>query len=184
MATQLYRHPHRPHTAAIESEAIRLERSVNLFTAQFEHERKYGLLLAEQIRACEDELRRRKSLARPTTSSILPEERQLYLRIESLERHIQLVEANIAEVATENRGLKEKIDGWRRQRRNRNEAIETMKLDLRGLQEQKEERSTEREKIFHADATQRQMITSLRSKSAHQQFRQQARITELEVPSI
>ena len=169
----------RPNTAAQESEAFRLERAVNLFTAQFEHERKHGLLLSEQIRQCEEQLRHHMSSPRLLAST--PEERRLRLQFSGLERQIALLNTQIAEIQTGNRELKEMIDGERLNRRTKKGAVETMREDLKTVTVRKGDRSLERIKWKEEDQTQRFEMTQLRCKSAQHTLRQRAKIQELEV---
>lgn len=168
----------RPHTAVQESEAVRLERAVNLFTAQFEHERKYGLLLSEQIRQSEEQLRLHKSNPRLLAPS--PEERRLRLQAAGLERQIALLNTQIAEIRTGNRELKEMIDGERLGKRTNKGAVETMKEDLKTMTARKGDRSLERIKWTEVDQTQRFEMTQLRCKSAQHTLRQRAKIQQLE----
>lgn len=170
----------RPKTAAQESEAVRLERAVNLFTAQFEHERKHGLLLSEQIRQCEEQLRQYKFTPRSLPSNA--EERRLRLQISGLERQIVLLNTQIAEIQTGNRELKEVIDGERLDKKTKKGAVETTREDLKAVTARKGERSMERIKWREEDQTQRFEMNQLRCKSAQHSLRQRAKIQELEVP--
>ena len=47
----------RPRTVCRERDTLRLEKTADLFTARLEYERKQGLLLTEQIRLLEEQLR-------------------------------------------------------------------------------------------------------------------------------
>lgn len=171
----------RPNTVCIEREALRLERTADLFTARLEYERKQGLLLTEQTRMLEEEVKMRKDVIKHAVSSNNPEERRLRAQIAALEHQIHLVAASIAETQTVNSGLKARIDSFRREQHNYRHAIQTLGDDLNALQLKKEATGNERLKLLKEDEMQRKQLEQIRSKSAQQQYRQKVHIVELEV---
>lgn len=161
----------------MESEVCRLQRAVNLFTAQFEHERKEGLRLTTQIHQYEEHLRQLKSPLQPAST----EDRRLYQQIIVLERQVDLLNTELAEIRTGNRELREKIDEERVDKKVQKEAMRSMKDDLLSATMRKEERSAERTRWLREDSSQKLKMNTLRCRSAQQTLRQRAKIQELEV---
>lgn len=180
MTSPFSRPASRPHTVMQEREALRLEHIADLFTAKLEYERKQGLLLTEQIRLREEDLKVLKDKARHIVSSENPEERKMKAQIANLEHQIHLVSHSTAETQTYNGVIKQKIEGHRRDEKNYRRAIESLTKDLNAMQARKGERVEERLKVVDQDAAQRRQLELIRSKSSHQQFRQRVQIQDLE----
>ena len=171
----------RPRSALIEQpEALRLERIADTFTARLEYERKQGLLLTEQIRLREEDLKARKDATRLAVTSTNPEERRLRGRIAALEHQIHLITANIADTQTGNMLLRAQIDGYRRDQRNYKQAITSLNSDLHEIKDKSGLRGQERLKLTDEDMSQRQHLAVLRCRSVQSHQKHRIQVQELE----
>lgn len=158
-----------------------LERTADLFTARLEYERKQGLLLTEQIRLREEQLRIKKEGTRKIVSADNPEERRLRHQIASLEHQIHLISSLTGSIQTANFVLKSRIDSYRREQHTYRHAISTLVEDLNGVETLCGEREGERTRVADTTMEIQHRFEQLRSKSAQQQYRQRSRIAELTV---
>jgi len=160
---------------------VRLERTADLFTARLEYERKQGLLLTEQIRLLEEQVRGRKEGTRKIVSADNPEERRLRHQISSLEHQIHLISSLTGSTQTANYALKSHIDSYRREQHTYRHAISTLTEDLVGVETLCGERECKRTRVADTTVEIQLRFEQLRSKSAQQQYRQRSRIAELTV---
>jgi chromosome segregation ATPase len=160
---------------------VGLERTADLFTARLEYERKQGLLLTEQIRLLEEQVRGKKEATRTIVNADNPEERRLRHQIASLEHQIHLISSLTASTQTANFTLKSRIDSYRREHHTYHHAISTLTEDLTSVKTRCEVHEDQRTRVADATADLQARFEQLRSKSAQQQYRQRTRITELTV---
>ena len=139
------------------------------------------MLLTEQIRLMEEQLRNRKDQTRRIVTADNPEERRLRHQISALEHQIHLISSLTASTQTSNSALKSRIDSYRREHYTYKHAISTLTEDLRSVEVQCERQEDQRTKVLDETLTQQRKLEQLRSKSAQHQYRQRTRIVELTV---
>lgn len=164
----------------MQSEALRLEKISDTFTARLEYERKQGLLLTEQIRLREEDLKARKDATRFAVSSANPAEKRLRSKIAALEHQIQLITADIADTQTGNMLLRGQIDSYRQDQRNYRQAITTLACDVREVKDKSGVKGQERLKLTEEDLSQRQKVAILRCRSVQHHSKHRAQVQELE----
>ena len=168
----------RSRTLLLENEAMRLQRTADTFTIKLEHERRKDILLNEEIRILEEELKRRK-LHYGNTGS--PDERKFKLKIATLSHELELVASNISDAQTYNRSLRDQIEGIRLEQTNYRAAIKTFAEELQDLTKAQDSKVSD---CLHASSSATRVKTAmnkLRSRSVNERAKQQARLHELTV---
>lgn len=167
----------RSKTLLVENEAMRLQRTADTFTIKLEHERRKDILLNEQIRITEEELKRRLQ----STSALSPDERKLKQKIAALSHEIELVASNISDTQTYNRCLREQIEGCRLEKTNYSAAIRNFTEQLEELTKAQESKASEYLRASSSASRIKTAMSKLRSRSVNERAKQQARVHELVV---
>lgn len=171
----------RSKTILLENDAMRLQRTADTFTIKLEHERRKDILLTEQIRIMEEELKRRKVQYGNTGS---PEERKFKLKIATLSHELELVASNISDAQTYNRNLREQIEGCRLEQSNYRAAIKTFTEKLEDLTHAQGSKVSEYLRASSSASRLKTAMSKLRSRSVNERAKQQARLHELTVGPI
>ena len=132
----------RSRTFLFESEAIRLQRTVDNFTVKLEQERRQDILLSEQIRILEEELKRKKERLGPGVASTT-EERKLNQKIAALSHELHLLAMGVADTQTYNKTIKQAIEGCRREQTNYRAAIKTLSAELAEISQEATAKNSE-----------------------------------------
>lgn len=168
----------RSKTLLLENDAMRLQRTADTFTIKLEHERRKDILLNEQIRLQEEELKRRKQASLGGTTG---DERRLKQKIAALSHELELVSTSISDTQTYNRSLRDQIEGYRMEHCNYRAAIKGFTEELEELTKTQWGKHTEYVKSSTSTTRLKTSMARLRSKSVNERAKQQARIQELAV---
>lgn len=161
-----------------EPEYASLQRTADTLSLSFEQECRRDVLLTEQSRMLEEELRRRKD-ALPTPDTAEGMERKLKLKVVALRHELHLAATMLAETQTNNRKLRKHIDAYRRDLTSLNTAISSYQSDFDHISHLALSTNTD---ICAGNASSLRCQTAaakLRSKSVHDRLRQNRRLAEL-----
>lgn len=161
-----------------EPEYAPLQRTADKISLSFEQECRRDVLLTEQTRMLEEELRRRKD-ATPPPLTAAGEDRRLQLRVVALSHELHLATTALAETQTCNRRLKRHIDTCRQDLGTLNAAISSWKADLEQISYAAVKANANLCSANFSSLRCKTASAQLRSKSLQDRMKQSRRLAEL-----
>ena len=161
-----------------EPEYASLQRTLDSLSLSFEQECRRDVLLTEQTRMLEEELRRRKD-ALPTAETAAAQERRVRLKVVALSHELHLVTTTLAETQTSNRSLKRQINTCRQDLSTLNAAIGSWQSTLEQVSYAAIRANADLCTANFSSLRCKTAAAQLRSKSLHERMKQSRRLAEL-----
>lgn len=171
---------HRQTHSIHEPEALRLQRDIENITQKLEYERREQLLLDDQIKVLEDEIREVKQKHNEFVSNKATESK-LSNQYSVLERKLEIAYNQVSDVQAQNRAIREQIDSLRKERVNYKNMIDSLSTDIQAYSTQAQAKNQESRKGVNVDEKQKRQINLLRSKSANERSRFNEKVSQLTV---
>lgn len=166
------------HSPLHELDTYRLQRTVDTVSIKYEQECRRDILLTEQIRIMEEELKRRKEAAKPDTT-VTEENRLLQTQIATLSHELHLAALKVGEIQTRNKTLRGKIEACRRDLEASKHAIQSLTGDIARTARTATVLNVNNCEGSLATIQHKNVLEQVRSKSVAERVKQTRRIQEL-----